>query len=131
MFECLGVCRFPLINIGLEQEWYPKYVHLATGKMLTWENLKTVSERVFNLMRSFWIREYKTWNAQLDYPPARWFDEPLTEGQYKGEKLSRSKFEGMLKSYYSERGWDENGVPKKATLEKLELPEVAKQLNLK
>jgi aldehyde:ferredoxin oxidoreductase len=130
MFECLGVCRFPLVNMGLEQEWYPKYVHLATGKNLTWEDLKTVSERIFNLMRAFWIREYKNWDTKLDTPPGRWFDEPLTLGQYKGEKLNRSKFEAMLQSYYSQRGWDEKGIPKKETLEKLDLPEVAQQLNL-
>jgi aldehyde:ferredoxin oxidoreductase len=34
----------------------------------------------------------------------------------------------MLKKYYAKRGWDERGIPKKTTLQKLGLPDVAKQL---
>ena len=38
------------------------------------------------------------------------------------------KFYGMLKKYYAKRGWDERGIPKKTTLQKLGLPDVAKQI---
>jgi aldehyde:ferredoxin oxidoreductase len=34
----------------------------------------------------------------------------------------------MLLNYYSRRGWDLNGVPKKETLERLSLQGVAHQL---
>ena len=28
-FELLGVCRFPLVNLGFDREWYPKYLQLG------------------------------------------------------------------------------------------------------
>ena len=67
----------------------------------------------------------------MDYPPARWFDEPLTEGPYKGAKLDREKYGEMLQTYYRKRGWDSNGIPTKATLERLNLGHVAQELGLK
>ncbi len=122
VFELLGVCRFPLVNLGFDREWYPKYLTLATGQTFTWDKLNEVSERVFNLIREFWIREHKgPWSIEMDMPPARWFNEPLTKGPLKGAKLDRAKFEGLLGTYYKKRGWDERGAPTKRTLERLGL----------
>jgi len=129
LFECLGVCRFPLVNLGFEREWYPKYFNLATGQNFTWDSLIRVAERVTNLVRAFWIREYKgNWSVAMDAPPARWFNEPLSQGPLKGTKLSRPKYDAMLQAYYAQRGWNERGVPRQATLEKLGLADVAPQL---
>jgi aldehyde:ferredoxin oxidoreductase len=36
----------------------------------------------------------------------------------------------MLDSYYQKRGWNKNGVPKRETLERLGLIDVASQLTL-
>jgi aldehyde:ferredoxin oxidoreductase len=131
VFECLGVCRFPMINLGLEPKFYPKYMNLATGLDFTWDSMNLVSERVFNLMRAFWIREYPNkWNITLDLPPARWFDEPLKEGQLKGEKLDKAKYEKMLQSYYQKRGWDKEGIPTRKKLEELGLSDVAQKLKI-
>ncbi len=130
IFECLGVCRFPLVNIGLDRNWYLKYLHAATGMEFSWDALDLVAERVFNLVRAFWIREYKgNWTKERDVPPARWFTEPLTEGAFKGAKLDRAKYDAMLQDYYVKRGWDERGVPRKQTLERVGLGEVAAQLD--
>ncbi len=130
IFECLGVCRFPLVNIGLDKNWYPKYLHAATGMEFSWDTLELVAERVFNLVRAFWIREHKgNWTQEMDVPPARWFSEPLTEGALKGTKLDRAKYDALLQEYYVKRGWDERGVPRKQTLERVGLGEVAAQLD--
>jgi aldehyde:ferredoxin oxidoreductase len=64
----------------------------------------------------------------MDIPPARWFKEPLTKGPLKGSKLDSVKYNVMLRKYYRKRGWDERGIPKKITLRKLGLSDVAKQL---
>jgi aldehyde:ferredoxin oxidoreductase len=131
IFECLGVCRFPMVNLGFERDWYPKYLKLATGQDFTWADFNQISERVFNLIRAFWIREFKgKWTNEMDVPPARWFNEPLTVGFLKGTKLDRAKYDTLLQSYYSKRGWDKNGVPTKETLEKLGLIDVAQQFNI-
>jgi aldehyde:ferredoxin oxidoreductase len=58
----------------------------------------------------------------------RWFKEPLTVGPLKGAVLELEKYNTMLDIYYQKRGWNKNGVPTKATLEKLGLTDVANQL---
>jgi aldehyde:ferredoxin oxidoreductase len=129
VFELLGVCRFPVVNLGFDRDWYSKFMGLATGQTFTWETLISASERVFNLVRAFWIREFGgIWKANIEVPPARWFDEPLNQGPLKGAKLDRRKYDMMLQSYYRKRGWDSQGVPTKATLEKLGLSNVANQI---
>jgi aldehyde:ferredoxin oxidoreductase len=129
LFESLTVCRLPWVEVGFELEWYPKFLHAATGLEMTWENLNLIADRTFNLIRAFWIREYgKNWSKEMDVPPARWFKEPLTKGPFKGAKLDRTKYDVMLQKYYKKRGWDERGIPTKSTLKRLGLDDVAKQL---
>ena len=129
VFECLTVCRLPWVELGFELEWYPKLLHAATGIEMPWDALNLIGDRVFNLIRAFWIREFgKKWNSEMDAPPPRWFEEPLTEGPMKGEKLDRAKYDSMLQMYYQKRGWDEHGVPRKSTLNRLGLKDVAQNL---
>jgi aldehyde:ferredoxin oxidoreductase len=128
-FECATVCRLPWIELGFELEWYPKFLHAATGLEINWDELNRIADRVYTLIRAFWVREYgKNWSRGLDYPPARWFEQPLTKGALKGAKLDKAKYEVMLNMYYKKRGWDERGIPTKTTLEKQSLRDVAKQL---
>jgi aldehyde:ferredoxin oxidoreductase len=129
VFESLTVCRFPWIEVGLELEWYPKLLQAATGLELPWESLNVIGDRVFNLTRAFWVREYgKKWVSEMDFPPARWFEEPLTKGPLKGRKLDIKRYNDMLQMYYRKRGWDERGIPTESTLKKLGLEDIAKQL---
>jgi len=130
VFESFTVCRLPWIELGFELEWYIKFMYAATGLEVTWSDLRVIADRVFNLTRAFWVREYgKGWSKEMDVPPARWFDEPLKKGPLKGGKLDRTKYETMLQRYYRKRGWDERGIPRKETLKNLGLGDVAKQLN--
>lgn len=52
--------------------------------------------------------------------PWRSLVEPMPDGPPKGNVVS---LEEMLLEYYSLRGWDERGVPKKETMEALSLAE--------
>jgi aldehyde:ferredoxin oxidoreductase len=129
LFEALGVCRFPYNSLGFGLEWYQKYLKAATGKDFSLEQFNQISDRILNLVRAFWVREYgEQWSRSLDVPPKRWFNEPLTEGTLKGAKLDQIKYNTMLDSYYQKRGWDKNGVPTKETLERLGLGDVASRL---
>jgi len=129
VFECLTVCRLPWIEVGLELEWYTKLLHAATGMEMSWEDLNVIADRIFNLTRAFWIREFgKKWSAEMDFPADRWFEEPLSKGPLKGMKLDRAKYDSMLQNYYRKRGWDGRGIPKKLTLSKLGLKDVAQEL---
>ncbi len=129
VFESLTVCRLPWVEVGFELEWYPKFLHAATGLEMNWDMLNIIADRIFNLTRAFWVREYgKEWNSEMDVPPARWFDEPTTKGPLKGTKLDRAKYSTMLQTYYRHRGWDNRGIPTKGTLNKLGLEDAAQQL---
>ncbi|MEM3627326.1 MAG: aldehyde ferredoxin oxidoreductase family protein [Candidatus Bathyarchaeia archaeon] len=129
VFECLTVCRLPWVELGFELEWYPKFLEAATGLKMTLEDLNAIADRVFTLIRAFWIREYgQSWTSEMDIPPARWFKEPLSKGPFKGVALNRAGYENMLRMYYRKRGWDERGMPTKTTLKKLGLHDVVEQL---
>jgi aldehyde:ferredoxin oxidoreductase len=53
--------------------------------------------------------------------------EAPTEGPAKGKTLAPHLKELIL-GYYKEMGWDENGIPTKETLRKLDLEEEARGL---
>jgi aldehyde:ferredoxin oxidoreductase len=129
IFESLAVCRLPWIEVGFELEWYPRLLRAATGLDMPWNTLNVIADRIFNLIRAFWIREAgKNWTSEADVPPARWFEEPITKGVLKGAKLDRTRYNEMLQMYYRKRGWDERGIPKKSTLKNLGLENAAKEL---
>ena len=121
LFESIVACRLPVIELGLSLEYYVKLFNAATGLSYTLNDIYTIADRIYALIRMFWIRELGGWSIEYDMPPERWFKEPLTKGPLKGAKLDRDKFVEMLKTYYRLRGWSENGVPKPETLEKLGL----------
>jgi aldehyde:ferredoxin oxidoreductase len=129
LFEALGVCRFAYNSFGLGLDWYRNYLRAATGEEFPVESLMRISDRMLNLIRAFWIREFdEKWSRYLDIPPMRWFKESLTEGPLKGAVLDLEQYNVMLDAYYEKRGWNHNGIPEKETLEQLGLMEAAKQL---
>ncbi|MBP1357817.1 MAG: aldehyde ferredoxin oxidoreductase family protein [Sulfolobus sp.] len=133
-FESFTTCRLPWVELGLSFDYYPKLLSLATGLSYNLDEIFNISDRIYALIRAFWIREFRGWSKYYDYPPNRWFKEPLTKGPYKGMKLDPQKYDGMLMMYYKIRGWDENGVPTRETFKKLGLdfviPEIEKYVEL-
>ena len=129
IFEALGVCRFPYNQFAFGLDWYQEYLKASTGQIFSMEQLNQIGDRILNLIRAFWVREYGSkWSRDLDVPPMRWFEDPLTDGPLKGAVLELEKYNTMLDIYYQKRGWNKNGVPTKETLEKLGLANVASQL---
>lgn len=129
MVECFSVCRFPWLQFGLPFDWYLKFFKAVTGVERNLEDFNIVSDRVYSLIRGFWVREYGAgWSRLLDQPPRRWFEEPTTRGPLKGEVLKRDGYEQMLDWYYEKKGWTSQGVPRRKTLEKLGLSYVAEAL---
>ncbi|ABW00859.1 aldehyde ferredoxin oxidoreductase family protein [Caldivirga maquilingensis] len=117
-FEVMVGCRLPWVEIGLELDWYWRMYKAATGMDL---DLEGVANRVYTLIRAFWIREYGGWSRDYDTPPIRWFKDPLTKGPLKGAKLDYNAYQQMLNWYYEARGWDERGIPRRSTLRRLGL----------
>ncbi|MFX1509228.1 MAG: aldehyde ferredoxin oxidoreductase family protein [Promethearchaeota archaeon] len=122
MFEQLVGCRFPWIEVGFDLEWYPKYFAAATGLKWSLDDFWTVADRVYSLVRSYGVRELNgEWDQTMDYPPARWFKEPLSCGPLTGSKLDKVGYEKMLSWYYQKRGWDNRGIPTKKRLKEQDL----------
>jgi aldehyde:ferredoxin oxidoreductase len=55
-----------------------------------------------------------------DTLPDRWFDQPITVGQYAGEKINRAEFDTMLSRFYAISNLDEQGHPQHAWRAQLE-----------
>jgi aldehyde:ferredoxin oxidoreductase len=83
------------------------------------EGLWEAGERIWNLGRLFNIKAGLT--VKDDCLPPRVFNEGLLNGPNRNRVLSKEDFRTMLRSYYRERGWDDNGVPERKTLGKLKV----------
>jgi aldehyde:ferredoxin oxidoreductase len=111
--DSVGMCRFTtkLFNSpslpGLEE--FAAQIQNVTGITYAVEELDQVGHNVMGLERMI--------NARLgvtrahDTLPERWFDEPVTVGSYKGEKIDRAEFDAMLSRFYEVSNLTPDGVP--------------------
>jgi aldehyde:ferredoxin oxidoreductase len=115
--DSLVVCKFT--NMGVGEEYFARTLSAVTGIEYATGDLTRAGERIYNLERLYNTRE--GFGRAEDTLPERLLSEPVPEGPSKGWV---NKLEPMLKEYYRARGWDENGVPKKAKLVDLGLAEL-------
>jgi aldehyde:ferredoxin oxidoreductase len=111
--DSVGMCRFTtkLFNSpslpGLEE--FATQIGNVTGLQFAEAELDTVGHNVMGVERLI--------NARLgvrrkdDTLPDRWFDEPITVGQYAGERIDRGEFDRMLSRFYAISNLDEEGHP--------------------
>jgi len=130
LFESIVACRFPWIELGWELANYPRYFNTITGLDWTFNDFWRLSDRIYALMRAFWVREFPGWDRTWDRPPPIWFDPSNadTEGIIAGRILEWDKYEQLLDHYYQLREWDRRGIPKRQTMKKLGLFEEAQEL---
>jgi len=121
LFDTLGICRLPWVEIGFELEHYAEIFPLITGWSYTWEDLLKVSERIWNLTRAFNAKHIPGFGRAYDQPPARLVEEPVPTGPVAGKHLTREQVEFLLDDYYRRRGWDKNGIPTREKLQELGL----------
>ena len=124
-FESFTTCRLPWIELGFSLDWYEKFFEAATGIDLDWKDFDEAGDRTYSLIRSYLVNEYgEDWSNKFDTPPERWFSHPLNKGEFEGSTLDKDRYKDMINKYYEKRGWDENGVPKRETLDSLGLENV-------
>jgi len=101
----------------------------ATGMELTVEGFMGIGRRVHNLEKAF-NTLHGGFTRRDDYPPKRYWEEPVKSGPYQGEHIDHETWERMLDEYYSLHGWDaESGLQTRDSLEAVDLKAVADRLD--
>jgi len=126
LFDCLGVCRLEWIELSVDENIYAEFYTAVTGVKTTLKKLLERSEAIYNLTRA--INILKGMSREDDYPPERFFREPVPTGPLKGKLLQREEYDNLLDTYYRLRGWNSRGVPTERTLTRLGLRDVALKL---
>jgi len=124
LYDMTGICKF---SRGLMvDEGQLELLNVMTGFDMSLSEFLKAGERVYNLSKAFNTRN--GFGRKDDRLPDRVFDDEVIYGPTEGETLSRREFEEELDRYYDVRGWDDEGVPSKNTLKRLDLPKVAEEL---
>jgi aldehyde:ferredoxin oxidoreductase len=111
-----------LLPIHLPMIPHSKVVSVLTGMPLGLGEFSALGNRVYNLERMFNVREGLIENTL----PDRLTKTPQAENN----PATRVPLADMLPNYYSVRGWDKRGAPKKSTLKFLDLDFTLKGLPL-
>ncbi len=121
MFDVLGGCRLQWVELGIDRDLYVPALEAITGIHRSWQDLEMVGERVWNLSRMYWIREVEGFGREWDQPSPRFYEDPPKTGATAGQITKYEDVQKLLDMYYEQRGWDSNGIPTPATLEKFGL----------
>jgi aldehyde:ferredoxin oxidoreductase len=109
LFDMLGVCRLPWIELGFNEEAYAQYFQAITDIDYSLKDLLERSNHLYNITRMINVRLGVS--RKDDYPPPRVFEVPIPDGPQAGKVLSREEYEKILDIYYEKRGWDKEGIP--------------------
>ena len=109
-----GTCMFT--NVMFPPEHLAKMIDAACDGDWNLERLHNVGERIWNLERQFNLAA--GFSKADDCLPERTTTEPARGGAGSGQLADLST---MLPEYYELRGWDQDGIPKAETLERLQL----------
>lgn len=127
LFDSLGVCRFPWIELGFPEAHYAGFYSAATGRPATLDGLLRKSEAIYNLTRA--INVVRGVSRKDDYPPPRVYHDAVQSGPNEGATLTPTAYERLLDTYYRLRGWSvTTGIPERATLDALHMSDVADAL---
>ena len=111
--DAVGMCRFTtkLFNSpslpGLEE--FANQIANVTGLEFAETELGDIGHNIMGVERL--INGRLGVRREHDTLPDRWFDEPVTVGQYAGEKIDRVEFDRMLTRFYEISKLDDQGQP--------------------
>lgn len=115
LMDSLKLCKFTIYG-GIRTDHMRKWIRYAIGWDLSLEELMTVGERIFNLKRMYNVK--CGISRKDDTLPPRILTQPRKYGGAKGNLPHLGR---MLNEYYIARGWNEEGIPKQETIERLGL----------
>ena len=109
LFDMLGVCRLPWIELGFDENHYSEFYSAITGVEASLDDLLAKSRAIYDLTRIINCR--KGISRKDDYAPRRLFELPIQSGPWAGKKIDRAEYDALLDLYYDKRGWDRDGIP--------------------
>ena len=109
LFDMLGVCRLPWIELGLNEKHYEYFYKHVTGNELSLEQLLLLSNDVYDLTRLINVKLGVS--RKDDSLPYKVHSSPPLTGPNAGKVVDPQHFQKLLSMYYEKRGWSEEGVP--------------------
>ena len=116
LFDMLGVCRLPWIELGLNENHYAAFFSAVTGIDFDLKELLARSRDIYDLTRMISVN--LGISRKDDQAPPRWLNNPVQTGMQAGKVVNEEEFKEILAIYYHLRNWDDEGKP---------LPEVEKK----
>jgi aldehyde:ferredoxin oxidoreductase len=110
LFDMLGVCRLPWIELGINEQHYSEFYRYVTGHDASLEELLDKSRDIYDLTRLINVR--LGMSRADDTLPYKVYSHPIQTGPTAGRIIDRADFERLLDLYYEKRGWDERGIPR-------------------
>ncbi|OMH29068.1 aldehyde ferredoxin oxidoreductase C-terminal domain-containing protein [Motiliproteus sp. MSK22-1] len=111
--DSIGMCRFntKLFNSPSLPDLtdFAEHLNEMTGLNFDLDSLYESGRSITGLERMLNFR--LGLRGKDDTLPRRWFDEPITVGPFKGEKIDREEFEAMKTRFYKITGLNTEGVP--------------------
>lgn len=113
-----SMCLCSSMRFALSPRNMLDFLEAVTGMEFSSEEANIVGRRILTLERMYNYRE--GFHNRDDYLPRRFLNEPLA-GPSEGETVDLGV---MLRDYYSEMGFDDEGAPRSETLEQLSLSDI-------
>jgi len=117
-------CIFLFSEHSIQPSDFVRWLNYVTGMGFDLKEYLTAGERIFNLKRIFNMR--RGIRGKDDTLPSR-----ILTQRVDGPAGNPPRLKEMLCEYYAYRGWDDEGIPTRDTLKKLELLELAERGGLR
>jgi aldehyde:ferredoxin oxidoreductase len=124
-FDCAVYCTFT--SRGPSQQLQFDFAKAVTGFPITIESWRRINgPRIITLQKALLLMGGPdvTWEPMKDDDNPPRFYEPLPSGPYKGQVTDRERVDVKTQAYFETLGWDERGIPKKETLDRLDLSDI-------
>lgn len=119
--DALGTCKFQTVfNSPNSPKWeeFCDLLRLSLGwDDVTPQELMEIGERIYTTERLFINKLGLSRND--DTLPRRYYEEKVSSGLAKDAYIDEKRFQEILDEYYELHGWDAQGTPTGATLERL------------
>jgi len=102
LFDMLGVCRLPWIELGLNEANYENFYRYITGREASLDELLEQSNEIYNLTRL--INQHLGVSRKDDTIPYKVYSNPALTGPNAGKIIDPEEFQQLLSLYYQQRG---------------------------